>query len=249
MDHEARTMGMTNWPMMAGLLGGQALTSMFAPEEQEINPFEGTLDPREVLGDAMGFIGGLRDRADMFASQGVNLPSAFVQQPPTFAGGGLPIPIGLTSSDPALKEPSLLGKNTAYDAWPEMNGIWGARPGQPLRGGGGIYIPPPRPPGAGPVTPENPDTVEIPTGGPAKPIGEPGTGPPGYTWDGWRWVPPGGFPGERPSGARASTEGDDLHRAFGAVSLMLDALNPDLMPQAAPTSTPRRRSIRPASQY
>ena len=67
------------------------------PEGQELQSFEGegNLDPRQVLTDAQGSItdllGTLRDRAN----QPINLRSAYVQQPPVFTGGGLPMPIGV----------------------------------------------------------------------------------------------------------------------------------------------------------
>jgi hypothetical protein len=44
------------------------------------------------------------------AGMPVSLPSAFVQQPPMFRGGGLPMPIGVTGRDPALMRPLLMGR-------------------------------------------------------------------------------------------------------------------------------------------
>lgn len=100
-------------------MGGNALSSLFAPDGQELQSFEGegaripgstytTLDPRHTLGVAQGNISGmlgtLRDRA----SQPINLRGATVQQPPVFTGGGLPMPIGVSGTDPALADPSML---------------------------------------------------------------------------------------------------------------------------------------------
>jgi hypothetical protein len=98
--------------MLGGGLGGPLLSGMFAPDMQERQSFEGEpgLSPTDFLGrtrDIMGELGSvLSDRA----SQPVSLPSAFVQQPGAYTGGGLPMPIGVVGSDPALGNPDLLSK-------------------------------------------------------------------------------------------------------------------------------------------
>lgn len=43
--------------------------------------------------------------------QGVDTPSSYIQPLPVWTGGGLPMPIGTTAQDPALKNPGLLHKN------------------------------------------------------------------------------------------------------------------------------------------
>lgn len=42
--------------------------------------------------------------------QPVSLPSAYVQQPGAYTGGGMPFPIGLVAQDPAGANPSLLSR-------------------------------------------------------------------------------------------------------------------------------------------
>lgn len=94
----------------AALLGGPVLSSLFAPEGQELSSFEGqgAIDPRAMLSNANTLINrigrGITDRA----ATPVSLPSAYAQQPGSYTGGGLPMPIGLVASDPALANPSLL---------------------------------------------------------------------------------------------------------------------------------------------
>ena len=65
------------------------------------------LDPGGLL--ARGIQQGTEayDVAAQRANTPVQLRSSFVQQPPTFAGGGLPMPIGVSGYDPALGDPSL----------------------------------------------------------------------------------------------------------------------------------------------
>lgn len=67
-------------------------------------------DPRammDTLGKAIGTNAG--DIA-AFAGQPINMPSSYVQDTPTFAGGGMPMPVGLLGHDPALANPSLLSR-------------------------------------------------------------------------------------------------------------------------------------------
>lgn len=96
--------------MLGAGIGGPMLSAMFAPEGQELQSFQDVpgLKPTDFLGqtrDLMGELGGLlSDRA----SQPVSLPSAYVQQPGAYTGGGLPMPIGVVGQDPALENPDLL---------------------------------------------------------------------------------------------------------------------------------------------
>ena len=95
-------------------------SGFFAPEGQELEGFSGsrhTTDPftgqnrrqdisaPEALADAMGNtqsgFGQAIHRAQQPVTLENTLPSAFVQQPATFSGGGLPFDVGVTAFDPA----------------------------------------------------------------------------------------------------------------------------------------------------
>lgn len=95
---------------MIGALGGPVLSSLFAPEGQELSSFEGygEIDPVTMLQNANALIGNAGRGIAERAATPISLPSAYVQSTPVFTGGGLPMPIGLTGSDPALVNPSLL---------------------------------------------------------------------------------------------------------------------------------------------
>lgn len=90
-------------------------------EEAEWATFENesrggrSLDPRDTLAQGLGQTEGALSDAQARAKQPVRLRSSFVQQPPQFFGGGLPMPIGLTGMDPALMDPNLL-KSDSPDA-------------------------------------------------------------------------------------------------------------------------------------
>ena len=94
----------------ASALGGPVLSALFAPEGQEISSFEGptTLSPQATLGQAQGMVNAISQIAMSRVNQPVSLPSAVVQTPGAYTGGGLPMPIGVSSQDPALANPSLL---------------------------------------------------------------------------------------------------------------------------------------------
>ena len=93
-----------------GALGGPVLSQLFAPEGQELSSFEGRgrVDPVSMLSQANWLINRLGQATANRAGQPISLPSSYVQQPGAFSGGGLPMPIGLVASDPALANPSLL---------------------------------------------------------------------------------------------------------------------------------------------
>lgn len=89
------------------------------------------------------------------AASPVGVPSAYVQQPGAYTGGGLPMPIGLVASDPALSNPSLLN----LPGMGEFQNIFsGLGLGDP--GGRPDFDPPGMPPGAGttPTDGFDPDT-------------------------------------------------------------------------------------------
>lgn len=93
------------------------LSSLFSalsmPTDQELQSFadyEGNtnLHPRNMLGESRSQINDMISLLKSRANRPVSLRSSFVQQPPTFAGGGLPMPIGVAAQDPALANPDLL---------------------------------------------------------------------------------------------------------------------------------------------
>lgn len=72
-----------------------------------------SLDPRDLMAQGLQ----QTERAGMAAGERAKTPvrlrSSYVQQPPQFVGGGLPMPIGLTGQDPGLTDPSLLSAEGA----------------------------------------------------------------------------------------------------------------------------------------
>lgn len=100
----------TNASLIAAALGGPVLANLFAPEGQELSSFEGNtnLDPHATLGEARDMLNAISQIAMGRVNQPVSLPSSVAQQPGSYTGGGLPMPIGLVASDPALQNPSLL---------------------------------------------------------------------------------------------------------------------------------------------
>lgn len=102
--------GSNLWPLALAQLGGSVLGAVTAPEGQELQSFEGegNLDPRQALTDARGAVTSMLGTLQQRASRPIELRSAYVQQPPVFSGGGLPMPIGVSGMDPALADSSLL---------------------------------------------------------------------------------------------------------------------------------------------
>jgi hypothetical protein len=95
-------------PYIAAILGG-ALEGLFSDEGgQQRTPFTGDLAPDKMLGRFNDNLNEVYPKARRRLGGDINLPSAFAQQPPTFMGGGLPMPIGVTGVDPALSNPDLL---------------------------------------------------------------------------------------------------------------------------------------------
>lgn len=163
--------------MLAASIAGPVLSAMFAPEGQELQSFSDVpgLNPATYLGDVNGLMAELGRVLSNQASQPVSLPSAYVQQPGAYTGGGLPMPIGVVGMDPALANPSLLTKPGA-----DMTGmaeLFSKFKGDPLDyagiGGPGARRPNnSTPPGAGI---QGPDTI-IPGSGidPDGPLGPDG---------------------------------------------------------------------------
>ena len=92
-------------------VAGPTLSQLFAPDDQQLSSFEGRgrVDPVSMLSQANYLINQVGRGVSNRAAQPISLPSSFVQQPGAYTGGGLPMPIGLVASDPALANPSLLG--------------------------------------------------------------------------------------------------------------------------------------------
>ena len=78
------------------------------------------LTPEDTLAKALGNIENLGAIYQERAAQPVSLPGAVVQPPPSYFGGGMPMPVGLTGIDPGLLRPSLLGSPGTRFAEPEL---------------------------------------------------------------------------------------------------------------------------------
>lgn len=119
------------------LLGGMSLFGGGSDQERESFSREAwdgvNLDPRKLLATGLTQQGELGEALTNRANKPVRLRSAYAQSPPTFAGGGLPMPIGLTGRDPALDDPSLLElEGLGIDS-----SIFGGVPSGPVRGNPG----------------------------------------------------------------------------------------------------------------
>src|SRR5574341_960923 len=99
------------------LVAGGSIKDLFGignDEEAEWATFENesrggrSLDPRDLLAQGLGQSETALADAQARAKTPVRLRSSFAQQPPVFTGGGLPMPIGVTGVDPAMKDPNLL---------------------------------------------------------------------------------------------------------------------------------------------
>lgn len=92
---------------------GSGISSVFAPDGQEIQSFADSglssdIHPAVMLEQAKDMITRMGQAQGERAFAPVSLPSAYVQQPGVYTGGGLPMPIGFTAADPALADPGLL---------------------------------------------------------------------------------------------------------------------------------------------
>lgn len=99
------------------IVAGGGIKDLFGlgdDDEAEYATFENesrggrSLDPRDLLAEGLNRSDAAYTDAQARAKTPVRLRSAFVQQPPVFVGGGLPMPIGVTGMDPALKDSRLL---------------------------------------------------------------------------------------------------------------------------------------------
>lgn len=96
-------------PFIASIAGG-AINGIFGGEDPtgQRNPFTGQVDPQKMLEQSKGLITGSMSDAVRKSEKPAKLRSSYVQQPISYSGGGLPFTIGLSGSDPALADPSLL---------------------------------------------------------------------------------------------------------------------------------------------
>jgi len=91
--------------------GGAALQP---GEENRLDPFVNIpvggqhLQPIDVLGLGLTGVTRAGEALTNRAEAPISLGPAVVQPPPILAGGGLPMPIGVTGIDPAFRDPSIL---------------------------------------------------------------------------------------------------------------------------------------------
>lgn len=142
--------------IMAGI-GGASLFGG-GGSNQERATFEGeqrgglSLDPRDLLGAGITATGRFGDDLYDRYAEGAYLPGAFAQAPPTFTGGGLPMPIGVTGRDlqearPDQQSPHLRsGGVTRRDPF---QGLGNMMSGDPTNPGGGQPAPSPEGRGGG----------------------------------------------------------------------------------------------------
>ena len=97
--------GMIGSAVMSGLGGALGQSA-----EGKLYGYTGDAWPPWLLNRARANVEQMGAIAAERAGMPVSLPSAFVQQPPMFRGGGLPMPIGVTGRDPALMRPLLMGR-------------------------------------------------------------------------------------------------------------------------------------------
>ena len=155
-------MGLTGaeWALLGGSVGGNAIGSLFAPDGQEIQSFADNpnveIDPGVLMDQLKEMLVNFRDPLWNRINRGNELPGAIVQQPPVFDGGGMPMPIGLSSFDPALFNSDLLSSRARW-----TDGPAGGDGGTPIGGPGG-------PGDGGNLPPRNGDD---PSGGVSNPPG------------------------------------------------------------------------------
>lgn len=140
-------MGLAGFQAAAPLIGavvGPTLSALFAPDGQELSSFEGHygVDPVTQLQNVNALINRLGRGVSDRAASPVSLPSSYVQQTPVISGGGLPMPIGLTGSDPALANPSLLNLQGMGEFQNLFSGLDGGASRFGVPTGPGVSTPP-----------------------------------------------------------------------------------------------------------
>ena len=98
--------------LSVGQIGTGVASAMLSPESaapfKDIPVGSETLQPVDILGLGLQSTARLGQSLTERAEEPISLGPAVVQPPPIFAGGGLPMPIGVTGFDPAAQDPSLL---------------------------------------------------------------------------------------------------------------------------------------------
>jgi hypothetical protein len=100
---------------MAGLaamyIGGQILSNITAPDGQQLESFDGQPDinANAMMQEILPMLRDQYKRGVDRAKAPVNLPSSYVQGLPTFSGGGMPMPIGVTGRDYAGQRQQAVG--------------------------------------------------------------------------------------------------------------------------------------------
>lgn len=101
-------------PATLGLIatiGGGVGSSLFAPQGQQISSFEnspGGTDPHDTLQNAGNEIQRLFDSLMQRSSEPIDMSHSYVQELPSFSGGGLPMPVGVTGSWEGGNRPAAL---------------------------------------------------------------------------------------------------------------------------------------------
>lgn len=88
---------------------------------QELEPFTGELSPEATARDMRSHLDQGWATLMEQARRPIQLQSSYVQPLPTFTGGGLPMPIGVTAQDPAFRNRRL----TTFD--PQISGPLASR--------------------------------------------------------------------------------------------------------------------------
>ena len=111
-------------PMMAGLFGG---------DDSPRQSFEGSgaVDPRNLMRSNLDLATRYGQAMTDHLARPISLPSAYVQTPGAYSGGGLPMPIGISAEDPALANPSLLSR----PGLTEFENLFSGLSGTPYAGG------------------------------------------------------------------------------------------------------------------
>ena len=205
----------SDYAMLGGMVGGPLLGGLFGRDPAELQSFEGTdTNPKALMRGNMELLDSIMPMIMGRANAGVSLPSAVVQQPGSYTGGGMAMPIGLVASDPALSNPNLLKLPGLSSNTPKG---WTPGDGSILRWGQ-----PQEPGGPNDATPDNPDYVDPDGYHDVDPLGPSLGNPP-------RTAQPRSGPMRRSAAAPLFDEGalinpgDDLQQALGSVELLLQA--------------------------
>lgn len=119
---------------LSAIIGGAGRigASIFAPQGQMLSSFENdpTLNPGKMLLQSDNAVNSVFGPALARAFSPVDMSDAYVQSPPSFTGGGMPVPVGVTgswgagkpavASPPSSSLPSFgpVGDNTPLDPGP-----------------------------------------------------------------------------------------------------------------------------------